>query len=130
MDDYDREDQKERAPRKPRDRDLPYSPTMLDVRQVFRCAMCGAMIPAQIGITIGSQCSKCRADLHTCKNCVHFDPGSPYECTEPVQARIARKDLGNECEFFEARKTVERETTTAPSSIKDPRAAFDRLFKK
>jgi hypothetical protein len=38
--------------------------------------------------------------------------------------------MRNECEFFEPRKVVERETTTSPMQIQDPRAAFDRLFKK
>jgi len=126
MDDY-WEEQKSRAPK--RSKDFP-SPTMLTVREVFRCAMCGAAVPAQIGITVDSLCPKCGADLHTCRNCVHFDPGSQYECTEPIPARISRKDLRNECELFEARKIVERETTTSPSKIQDPRAAFDRLFKK
>jgi hypothetical protein len=103
---------------------------MPGMREVFRCAICGTIVPTQFGITVESQCSKCKADLHTCKNCVSFDPQSRFECTQPITERIARKDLRNKCEYFEARKAVERETTTAASKIEDPRTAFDRLFGK
>ncbi len=112
-----------------RSRDLP-KPNLLAVREVFRCALCGALVPVEIGIPVDGECPKCHADLHTCKNCLHFDPRSRFECTEPIPARIPRKDVRNECEFFEPRKVVERETTTSPMQIQDPRAAFDRLFKK
>jgi len=43
---------------------------------------------------------------------------------------LPKKDVRNECELFEPRKTVERETTTAAVDAKDPRSAFDQLFKK
>lgn len=127
MQDYDREERRSRTPR--RSSDVP-TPTLLNVREVFRCALCGAYVRSEMGITEDSQCPKCGADLHTCKNCVHFDPGSHFECTEPIPERIPRKDLRNHCEFFEPRKVVERETSTSLSNIRDPRAAFDQLFKK
>jgi len=124
------DEEKPSRPSAPRSKDA-RPPSMPAVKQVFRCAICGATMPATLSaIAVDSRCSKCGADLHSCKNCVHFDPGARFECTQPINARIARKDLRNECEFFEARKTVERETTTSPSNISDPRAAFDRLFKK
>ncbi len=105
-------------------------PTMLDVREVFRCAMCGHAIPLQFGLTFDSQCPKCKADLHSCKNCVHVDTSARFECTQPILERISPKDARNECRYFEIRKAVERETTTSVSKIEDPRKAFDRLFKK
>jgi hypothetical protein len=103
---------------------------MPGVREVFRCALCGAALPVHFGVGEDSQCPKCGADLHTCKNCIHFDPRSRFECTEAITERIARKDIRNACELFEPRKAVERETTAAASKIDDPRAAFDRLFRK
>jgi len=30
------------------------------------------------GITFDAQCPKCHSDLHTCKNCVSFDPGARF----------------------------------------------------
>ncbi|MGH9424387.1 MAG: hypothetical protein ACRD3J_30730, partial [Thermoanaerobaculia bacterium] len=82
------------------------------------------------GIEVDAKCPKCEADLHVCKNCVSFDPGARFQCRKPVKERIPRKDVRNECELFEPRKTVERETTAAAVSAKDPRSAFDQLFKK
>ena len=105
-------------------------PSMLDVREVFRCAMCGHVITLHFGVSFDSQCPKCKADLHSCKNCVHFDTSSRFECTRPIAERVSPKDVRNRCQYFEIRKAVERETTTSVSKIDDPRKAFDRLFKK
>jgi hypothetical protein len=106
------------------------SPMMPGFREVFRCAMCGTAIPAIMAITYTSQCSKCQADLHTCKNCFHFDPGSRFECTQPIPERIVKKNARNECRYFEMRKIVERESSESTSKPEDARAAFERLFKK
>ena len=102
-------------------------------QELLRCAMCGAVVPDSVEITEGSQCPKCAADLRSCKNCRHFDTGAPFECTEPISERITRKDTRNECTFFVARTSIEREThdsggpTVRPSTA---RSAFDNLFKK
>jgi hypothetical protein len=60
---------------------------------------------------------------------VSFDPGARFQCRKPITERIPRKDVRNECELFEPKKTIERETTTAQVETKDPRSAFDKLFK-
>jgi hypothetical protein len=107
------------------------APRMPAFREVTRCALCGTQIRIELGvIAVDSQCPKCHSDLHSCKNCVSFDPGARFQCRKPVTQRIAKKDVRNECELFEPRKTVERETTTAAVDAKDPRSAFDQLFKK
>jgi hypothetical protein len=83
------------------------------------------------GIAMDQRCPKCHNDLHTCKNCVSFDPGARFQCRKPITERIAKKDERNSCEFFEPRKTIERETssTQAEAGVKDARSAFDKLFK-
>jgi len=100
--------------------------------QVVRCAMCGVALPASFGeITPLSQCPKCKADLHTCKNCVFFDPSTRFECSQPIAVRVIRKDAQNGCETFEIRSTVEKQiTSSSPRPSLDPREAFERLFKK
>jgi hypothetical protein len=60
---------------------------------------------------------------------VSFDPGARYQCRKPITERVVKKDERNTCDMFEPRKTVERETTAASSNGKDPRSAFDKLFK-
>ncbi len=106
------------------------SPKMPAFREVTRCALCGMQVNIEIdGIALDAQCPKCHSDLHSCKNCVSFDPGARFQCRKPITERIAKKDLRNECESFEPRKTIERETTTTATGGKDPRSAFDKLFK-
>ena len=95
-------------------------------RAVSRCAQCGTLLQG-----MPSQCPKCGFELHSCKQCTYFDPGSRFECMQPIKERIAKKDARNECEFYEIRVTREKETST-PVSLRpnDARAAFENLFKK
>lgn len=109
---------------------------MTAFRQIMRCAICGAVLPPGFGdMQSSSRCPNCEADLHTCKNCVFFDPASRFECTQPIPERVAKKGEANECTVFEARITVEKETTEKDTTSRatpslDPREAFERLFKK
>ena len=80
--------------------------------------------------------------MHSCKQCVHFDTGKQFECTQPILERVAKKDAKNDCTFFELRMTVEKDTspvnyasatpTAAPVAGRpnDARKAFEDLFKK
>lgn len=119
-------------------REGPRSPRMPGFQELMRCSMCGNIIPTSLEITRESQCPKCQGDLHSCKHCCHFDTGARLECTQPIAQRIMTKDLRNDCEFFEPRTSVERETSSpgngngsnpAPRSPKDARSAFDDLFR-
>jgi hypothetical protein len=89
-------------------------------------------------------CPKCGAALHCCKQCVHFDSSTRFQCLKPIAARIPVKDQANSCELFSPRVTVARDAMPsasaarngdasviqAPRSANDARAAFDNLFKK
>ncbi len=106
----------------------PRAPQMPGRRVASRCAGCGTVLPA-LAEPLG-QCSKCGAELHSCKQCEHFDPSSRYECTEPIPERIANKAARNECTFFSLRVIVERETSPGAKRPDDARKAFENLFKK
>ncbi len=109
----------------------PRSPRMTKFHQVIRCSMCGGTLPpsfSEVGAT--SQCPKCATDLHTCKNCVYFDPGARFECSEPVPQRVANKNDRNDCRFFEIRTAVEKATTSVRERPLEPREMFERLFRK
>ena len=110
----------------PREREGPRSPRMMAFGQKVKCAACGATVQAHIGTD--STCPKCNADLHTCRQCTHFDPGARFECRKPITARIANKGARNNCELFAARTIVERETSSGGPT--DARQAFANLFKK
>src|SRR5215470_4737683 len=128
---YQQEETREQKPRPatPQKSDV-RSPKMPAFREVTRCNLCGTQVNIDIdGIALNARCPKCQSDLHTCKNCVSFDPGARFQCRKPVTERIPKKDLRNECQMFEPRKTIERETTAEFVSTKDPSSAFDKLFK-
>ncbi len=112
-------------------REGPKSPQMPGFHEVRRCALCGVSLPRSfVEIEVSSQCPKCKAALHTCKNCVFLDPALRFECSQPVTEAISPKDAGNDCQYFEVRTTVEKMTTTGSEKPQDARDAFDNLFKK
>ena len=101
---------------------------MPGTRTVSRCAQCGTVL---ITLTepVG-QCPKCGFELHSCKQCTHFDPASRFECRQTVLERVSRKDTRNQCTLFAVRTTVEKETSSAGMRADDARKAFENLFKK
>ncbi len=106
----------------------PRALNMPGTRTVSRCAECGAVLPA-MSDALGS-CPKCGAALHSCKQCANFDPSARFECRQPIPARIARKDVANDCSFFALKVSVERETSSGGARAEDARRAFENLFKK
>ena len=102
---------------------------MPGTRAVSRCSQCGSLLQS-LAEPVG-RCPKCGFELHSCKQCSHFDPASRFECTQPIPKRIPRKDERNECAFYAIRVMVEKETSTpAPLRAGDARQAFENLFKK
>jgi hypothetical protein len=104
------------------------APAMLSARTLSRCADCGTTLPP---LTESSgQCPKCKSELHSCRQCVHFDPGRRFECTQPVPERISTKGARNECTYFSLSVTVEPEVHSRSARPYNPRSALDNLFKK
>ena len=113
-------------------RDLTFGPRPVNMpgrNDVSRCSQCGTVLREQ---DLGSgKCPKCGFELHSCKQCMFFDPSSRNECMKPVKQRIMPKDTSNDCEFYQIRVTTEKQTST-PVAAKpnDARQAFENLFKK
>lgn len=125
------------GPRLPIDITGPRLPRLVETVVASRCFNCATTLPT--GTDFKGHCPKCNAALHCCKQCVHFDSSTRFQCRRPIPVRIAAKDQANECELFEPRVTVARDATsplspnaasTAPRNPTDARAAFDNLFKK
>ena len=100
----------------------------LESQPTSRCAGCGGVLP----ITADSltQCPHCRAELHTCRQCSHFDTARRFECAQPVAERIADKRARNDCALFSLMVTVERDTSAGSVRPDDARRAFGNLFRK
>lgn len=105
----------------------PKTPNLMGTHEVFKCARCGHRLQPPVGTT--DRCARCGTAVHSCVNCVSFDTGARWECSQQaLTARITPKDEQNSCAFFEPRTTVERQTSTqAPTN--NARQAFDDLFK-
>ena len=94
----------------------------------MRCFACNAEVTTASGERIGfrDDCSRCGADLHTCRNCAHHDPNAYNECREPQSERVADRERANRCEYFspgEGQGGSGKERGSALSSL-------DALFKK
>lgn len=137
----DRTEKKE-SPKEPRPKqDLGYgsrpSPR-IETRfmDVVRCANCSTAVEIEGAVEFTDQCRKCGADLHTCKNCRFFDPGSRFECQKPIEVRISKKFDRNTCVQFALKVSIEKQQPQeqfkpAPKEqVSTGRQAFNDLFKK
>ena len=145
--DRDAQDKKKERPDRPggeprpkQDMLGPRTPRMVGTVMRARCSNCGAVLAP--GFDPSGQCPRCRLEMHSCKQCVHFDTALQFECTQPIPERIPKKDAKNDCTFFEFRMTVEKDTSpvnyatnasvtaTPAGRPNDARKAFEDLFKK
>lgn len=107
--------------------DGPKNINMPGYRELVRCSQCGAVVT--IEIAADSSCARCGVDLRACAQCASFDPGSLFECMQPIAARVSPKNVRNTCTFYQARTTVERETTSPRGEENGgAKKAFDDLF--
>jgi hypothetical protein len=99
---------------------------------ITRCNNCAAEIQITDQIQLTERCKNCGTDLHTCRNCLNFDPAARNECVKPVEARVANKSANNFCLFFEAKVLVEKQGSGAapPKPENSHRQAFLDLFKR
>jgi hypothetical protein len=114
---------------------------MMGYREVARCARCGTLMDAHT--LSGTSCPKCQQALRSCVQCTHFNPAARFGCSRPLAAKVFPKDVANQCPLFEARTSLERETSTSAQPGVSPgpsgsaghghsstaRKAFDDLFK-
>lgn len=69
----------------------------------FTCWKCGANLPSydRNKVPFRAVCDKCDADLHVCKNCVHWNPSKPNQCEVPGTDFVSDRERSNMCEEFE-----------------------------
>jgi hypothetical protein len=95
-----------------------------------RCNTCAAEILVAGQIQVTDMCRNCGTDLHTCRNCLNFDPSARNECVKPVEARVTNKSANNFCSLFEPKVLVEKKGSAIASKSDGHRQAFLDLFKK
>jgi len=137
-----KQENKQQTPRTNKDNTFgPRAIQMPNARTVSRCTQCGVVLKM---VDPSGTCPQCGFELHSCKQCMYFDPSENFECRQPVTERVPRKDQKNTCTFYSIKTAVERETTTStgfsratapsvaspPTAASDARRAFENLFKK
>lgn len=123
MDDYDDREKKTRSKHRGK------SGIVTEYRKTMKCSICGQEVNFVDIISVNDKCKNCGSFLHSCKNCVFFDPSQPRECMKKIENRIADKNDKNNCKDFTPRVLVEKKITKTMSKSEKARKAFDDLFK-
>ncbi len=102
-----------------------------EAREVVRCHVCGQTDQSGGPISFDTKCQHCRADLHCCRTCMHFDTSARWQCREKVAEAVTDKNKPNQCSLYRPRLVLDstgRRTNNSKSN--DPRAQFESLFKR
>lgn len=73
-----------------------------------------------------SECPLCHADLHCCKECKFYSPGSHFDCRETVDELVTDKDKSNFCDYFTPADSFSGNGSS--SKADDAKKAFNALF--
>lgn len=91
------------------------------------CFSCQKVLKfSELKISFREECPHCRADVHVCKNCSHFDRNVYNECKETSADLVREKDRSNYCDYFNLAVGRAAQLDKA-STLK---AAAEALFKK
>ncbi len=122
--------ERERRPKPPPRAQGPGGRVETKFHLVTRCNNCAAEIQVQDQIQVTDTCHNCNTDLHTCRNCLHFDPSARNECVKAVEVRVVNKGANNICPLFKAKVLIEKQGSGAPPKTEESRhKAFHDLFK-
>lgn len=94
------------------------------------CWSCGRELPYRVFCPVPreSECPGCGGDLHSCRNCRHYDPGVSNKCREPNAEWTPERERANFCEFFQLADSPRGAAATDRAA--DARKKLDDLFKK
>ncbi len=92
----------------------------------YFCHQCGKELKLQDRVGRSEMCPTCRADLHCCLNCIHYDLSAYNECHEPQADRVLEKDRSNFCDYFVF--ASDRKSSKPP--LENAKAKLEQLFKK
>ena len=99
------------------------------------CWKCGKPLSID-SVYRNSTCPDCGADLHCCKGCSLYSPGSHYDCHETIDELVKDKERSNFCDFFKVNSAIGKAVSPDGSinssggddKAAKARAAFDALF--
>jgi hypothetical protein len=74
----------------------------------LQCWKCGAALALLLPLSRTETCPSCRADLHACRMCRHFDAGRAKQCRELAAEPEPDKTRANFCGWFVPRPDAYR----------------------
>lgn len=96
------------------------------------CWKCGAEQDFSHSVYRSSTCASCGADLHSCRGCAFYAPGSHFDCHETVDEIVTEKERANFCEHFKAGRNSKWSGVQGQNGAQDKNAAardaFNSLF--
>ena len=90
----------------------------------FSCHKTLEFADAKVGFR--EECPHCRADVHVCRNCQHYDPRVYNECRETSAEVVRERERANYCEYFVVGNAGTQQTDRTAAL----KAAAEALFKK
>jgi hypothetical protein len=97
----------------------------------MQCWRCGTEIQEISGarkVLRSDSCPKCDTDLHSCKNCRHYDPKYHNECRETQAEWVSDKERANFCDYFSPNLLTGSSPPAKPAAD-EVKSALDKLFK-
>jgi len=93
------------------------------------CWKCGNSLKLN-SVSRSDVCPVCDADVRSCRNCLHYSPGSHYDCHETVEDPVSDKERSNMCDFFKLNPDAasSKGGETQAEKAQKAKAAFDALF--
>jgi len=73
-----------------------------------------------------AECRPCRAQLHCCRQCQHYNPRLRVDCDEPRAESHSEREKANFCDWFKLRREFVEPGEKAPSV--DYQAELNTLF--
>ncbi len=94
----------------------------------FMCWKCKSEVKGFEIVTRSDVCPDCGKDLHSCRNCQFYSPGSHYDCYESVEELVVDKERSNFCENFKLKRLWGESSEDSESAAAKARRTLDSLF--
>ena len=93
----------------------------------WQCWQCGTSVVDQpLPLSTYAECRDCRAQLHCCRQCQHYNPRLRADCDEPRAESHSEREKANFCDWFKLRREFVEPGEKAPSV--DHQAELNTLF--
>lgn len=99
----------------------------MESEQEYCCWQCGVELKElMFPISRRDECPSCRAELHVCRFCQHFDSRVADQCREDRAEAVTDKQAANFCDFFSP--STQAFSAQEQKRGSDARSAAEALF--